>query len=672
MGRIGEQLTAPNGYRGLNKEHTYIYLSPVGDDASLLLCTFDQHGKEVYLEYMKRAHFESGVLDEKIVSRIPQTHYPDWLDPIAIESDAPKNKFSFEQYKATHEKSVDLKFKRIETLLSDQRSIISSADPFKIIKRFARKNGCNEKRVCYEFFLVVAYRGSKWALLPLSFGSGTYERKPSYDGNKLGPKSKSKGPEYGFVRTKTMDQTIYKGYDKFSGQGQAMTKIWRESLTKLFGCRSRKTGRTKFEFYHPSGEPFPSVDQFRNTVIAHYGIDRVRTDKRGEQMIRNKKRPSKGSFSADVSNAMERIEADGYFLPEVPKGERDGNPMPPMCVVRIRCVTSGIFGGVGFSIGGETADAYRAALFCMALNKSEFGRLFGMEISDEEWPTSGLPSSIVVDRGPGSVQDLLKDLSDKVTFRGLPPTYAGQSKAVIESSNPKNVNVSGGPSFIESDLTYTQLAKREILRTVRDNVRMDVSSRLTPDMIRAKVEGNPLSIYNYLESRYRNDSVPVNFSDAVRSLLSPVELTVDGSGAHLHRVQYNSDCLAETGILDRAVGTGSFKMSGYTIPLCVRQVWIDVKGKLVECQAQLKMRDDPRQLSISLSDIQHLEELSKAAARDDGESRIAADAAFAQRFEELTGKDWDAGTIRSGKPKRNTAAAKNEFGDTRKTGTGKS
>ena len=360
----------------------------------------------------------------------------------------------------------------------------------------------------------------------------------------------------------------------------------------------------------------------------------------------------------------------GYFLPEVPRSERDDKPMKPMVVVRIRDVASGPITGVGFDIGGETAQAYRSAVFCKAIAKPAYGRLMGLEICDEDWPTVGLPQWMAIDGGPGSGEALLNELADEVTIHDIAPSYAGQSKAVIESSNPRNTEASGAPTHFLSDLSYVKLAQREIRRAIRDNHRMDVSDRLTPDMVRAGVAGNPLAIYGYLDERYRNDSRQVIFEDAIRSLLPRITIKVTNRGVEFHRQLFDSDALRNTSALTRAASKGTFELPGYMIPLCLRQLWIEIDGMIIECQAKLAIRDDESQLHMSIDELIELEEKRRLAERLDMESRLAVDAAFEQQFEGESGEKWDGGSRRSGNPATGKQANFEEFKETRTVMTG--
>jgi len=664
---IGEQLIAPTGYQSLEANQLFHYLGVNDSRDRVLLCTFSN--ESVHLQSLDRDEFEQAISRDKLVSRDPQLVLPEWLAPLIERSEDPADSFSLHNYKQRHKKAVKKRFKRIKKFTKNPAQALHANRPLQKLRKHARKRGYNESRVSRDFCLYVAYRSTIWALLPSNHLKGSYERADRPDMKKRGPKHKAKGSDYGWPVTEKMRQKMYRGYDRFSGPGVPLTTIYQRTLTKIFKCKTRRQG-ARTEFYHPKTKPFPSWDQFRNNIVRHYGADRIRTDKLGEQRTRTKKRPSKGAFTALVANINEQIYADGYFLPEVPRSERDDKPMKPMVVVRIRDVASGPITGIGFDVGGETAQAYRSAVFCKAIAKPIYGRLMGLEICEEDWPTVGLPQWMAIDRGPGSGEALLNDFADEVIIHDIAPSYAGQSKAVIESSNPRNTEVSGAPTHFLSDLSYVKLAQREIRRAIRDNHRMDVSDRLTPDMVRAGVAGNPLAIYGYLDERYRNDSRQVIFEDAVRSLLPKISVNVTERGVEFHRQLFDSDELRETRALNRAASKGVFELPGYMIPLCLRQLWVEIDGMIVECQAKLAIRDDDSQLHVSIDELIELEEQRRLADRLDLESRLAVDAAFEQQFEDESGEEWDGGSTRSGKAATEKQVNREEFKETKAVMTG--
>jgi len=375
---------------------------------------------------------------------------------------------------------------------------------------------------------------------------------------------------------------------------------------------------------------------------------------------------SQGMFSEEVANLVEKVQGDAYYLKEVPKGLDGGEPMPPLSVVRLVCVASGMLVGIGFSAGKERSEAYRMALLSMALPKTEFCRLFGVTISPEDWPSQGLPACIKFDRGPGAVADLIKEFEHQIPIRELAPSYSGQSKANVESTHPRDVKIEGAPTYVQSDLTYIQMARREIKRLIKDNQHHSMEARMTPDMVRAEVFPTPLGVWNYLSSRRRTCQHAIPFDVAIRTLASPLKFNLHEDGVYLHEQRFGSDELRQTGIHDRAVKKVDTTIAGYGLTFTLRQVWVEVGRRLIAVEPMLPIRDDEGQKFVSLSDLLNLSALRAKARSKMRSHRLAAEAEARQTFSDASGHDWDAGKRNPGRPKRGSAKARQEFAETKK------
>ncbi len=657
MGSIGEQLIARNGYRNLKAQTLYFYLGGNAIRDDVMLSCFSDCGRKGFLEFIPRSLFEDALIEGQIETAVKQRTLPVWLDPLSGDSQSTSKPYSLEAYKEKHKARVKATMDRYEPIFGHLDWLFDQDDPLREIRKIARANNLQVTRSATHTLVYVSFNRSKWALLPRALHSGRDKAPPEGDLKKRGPKPGA-GKIGGYSKTQEMEDLVLKGYREVKGGGLFQPEIYEYCLLNKFGCRARRLNEKHFEMFHPDGHPFPSESQFRNILAQHIGRDQLRVDRNGEQKVRNR-RPSKGPFTAEVANLLERVEGDGYFLKEVPKGERDGNPMPKMCVVRLRDICSGEIVGIGFSIGGEKAAAYRMAIFCMCVSKVYFCSLFGVKIGTEDWPSIGIPQWLSFDRGPGAMQELMEELESAVIFRDIAPTYAGQSKAPTEASHPRTPVRGGQPQYVISDLTYTQLAVREIERTVRDNCKMNVEARLTPDMKKARVPGTPNGIWNYLNGRFRNLGKQVDRDLAIRQLLMPVKVKAYGHGVELHGMRYDSPSLRAHDVCQRAT-RGMFELQAYVLPLSVRHIWIEYQGFLIECDAQLPIRDDDRQLYVSVVELEEIAEIRAESARLDKDSRSAASIYFAQQFQDHTGLDWNAGRTKTGKVVRD----REEFSDT--------
>jgi hypothetical protein len=341
---------------------------------------------------------------------------------------------------------------------------------------------------------------------------------------------------------------------------------------------------------------------------------------------------------------------DVYYLKERPKQLLCDQPGLPLAVCRAACQTTGYVTGVGFSYGAEREEAYKAAQFFSAAPKDLLSRMYGVEISDEDFPCTGVARKIITDRGPGhNISGKMLE-GDQPPIRGMAPSWAGQSKSTVESSHPRDVLVEGAPSFVQSDLTPFELAKREILRAASENRTSDAAKRLTPEMIMAGTPANPNGMVNFLSARGRVDAKSMPLDRAIRNFLKKVEFDHDVEGLHLYEVLYGSDEFRNCDLAKRPRGKQRLQIEGYVLPLCVRVAWVEWKGKLIEVGALLPIRDDPHQLNISLAELKQVEAKRNQLNKEQREHASAAKLDARNRFTEATGKHWGAGERKSGRP----------------------
>ncbi|MCP3728654.1 hypothetical protein M3I53_37170 [Paraburkholderia sp. CNPSo 3272] len=494
-----------------------------------------------------------------------------------------------------------------------------------------------------------------WALFPPFHRSGCWSREERAK-QKQGPPSKAYGKGYGHKMTRKMSEQCEKAYDDFRLQGKPLTHIYADTLTNVFGCKViTRSSRVK-EFFHPQGEPFPSYRQFQYAVYEAYGIEAVQINRWGSVRHRRRQAPSQGRFSEDVAYLLEIVEFDGYFTKERPRGYLDGNPLPPLCVVKARDMLSGANVGIGFSFGAERMSAYRMALFSMAVPNDYFCRLWGIELEPDTWVTIGLPPHYKVDRGPGSSENVIASDAARPPIRDMTPGYSGQAKATVESSHPRNVKFEGEPHYVASNLTPVELARREIHRHIGYNHTADMSARMPMDRELTYVLPTPHELWKYYAGNLRTVGIPMSIPDAVRTFLTPVTMIVKKDGVYLDDRKYDSKDLRACGLLNRVARRHeSMPVGGYMLDLCLRYVWIEVDHKILELAAQLPIRGDEETLYVSIAESN---EWASARAQVNSMFRVHELAALAESraaFETETGKSWDSGTRKPGRVKKTAA-----------------
>lgn len=661
---LGEQLHAPHGFEGLSAGLAYHFLFSHHVQNRVLLVTFGAPVTalpaaqdppvpwKATLAFLGRDRFEEAIRSELIRPCPHQRELPHWLGDVTV-AELMAHDQKDDQRRIPHAQRIDTRLARLWPALIRVEEILSDSRPNAILSRLART--CtpvqNEGRYRTEFFAYIAFRRERLALhYPIS-KIGKWDR--SAKGKKLGRPSLL-GAWHGHSScTESMQAMCLEGFHRYATPGQSMRSVYRKTITKVFGCVPATGSTQRKSFVHPEGKPYPTFGQFVYRVEQKHDLATRQLLKYGSSRVRSKLAPSKGSFSDGATDAMQSTQYDGYFLSEVAMGFEEGSHLPRLCVVRCICLATGMIVGIGFSVGGEKAEAYRMAKFCMAVDKVWYCNLYGLTITQEQWPSVGLPLHEVTDRGPGATQGA--DASDEAfhpIIKELAPAYSGQSKANVETRHPKLVKFEGAPQIRTTRLSIVQLVQREIWRVIESNNSTNVSSRCGPDAIRDRVLPTPVGMWNQLTRLGRSNAYQPRRDQAIRSYLSKVDLTVSEGSVYFQGFRFWSEALRDSGLLSRRV----MRIQGYLLPTCVRHIFLDTPDRILTVDAAYGDGNQP--LSVS-----ELGQLAKLRAQDEAAFRIhreASRAEVAESFEAETGLSYDPSALRPGRPQRRNAASMEE------------
>lgn len=654
--RTGSRIVAPEGFLNLAQGTVYHFLVSDGRRNRVRLVEFKDNGKSIstHLVQLSRIYFEEAVENGWLLEDGEADSTPPWLIPIegvaidCLEDRRVSTKESYEQ-------KVNKRFAAISSLIARRDEILGSDDPDGLINAHAKSQRPhqNAARIRLWFYSYVVFGQTKWSLMPSLHRIGAWNREGPSLTKKLGRPSR-KGKRHGYRCDVVMQQQILKGFLNYKSPHKTQNKIYSEILTKEFGCVSIKQHDAAVEYKHPKGKPFPSFPQFRYWISKLISAKDLRIALKGKHRARAQS-GSEGSFADNLINVNQRIEFDGYNITEKLSGLTEGSAVDGFCVVRAVCALSGMVLGIGFSEGKENMAAYRMAIYSMACNKVKLCEQYGVEISAEEWPSAGLSGDMVLDRGPAAHYEVEPEIHWLKSVE-LTPVYSGQSKASIESSHPRNRKTLEQPTYVHSKLDFVQMAKREIVRVLKDNHTSDAQLRMDEEMILAGVKPTPHDIYSYWSMRGRDSSIGVPFDVAVREFLDERPAAIRKDGVYFYGRKYRSHALVETGVFDLVAQKGVIKTSVYVLVMCVRHIWIEVKGILYELDYVRTARTLQGTIDISLRDLQDIDKMRRESAADLRDERPAHEQLFEDRFKLNTGEDWDAGERILGRPSKGGAA----------------
>lgn len=651
---VGARIVAPQGYKCFEQGQNYHFLNSDSNRNRVRLVVFINESADLSAELITvtRIDFEDG-LEQGLLLENGHDDYPPWLGPIQGYS-VPHLESRRISKKESYGQKVDRRYMAISELVVRHRNILNSDNPNAIInahaKNYKPQQNARRLRLCFYSYIVFGF--NKWVLMPPLHRIGGWNRENHTHARKLGRPS-PKGRKAGYPCTAEMKEKILSGFLRFRTAYGTQERLYSDVLTKEFGCTVVTKGDSK-TFSHPGGQPFPSFPQFRYWVSQLVSPKALAHELKGAHRARAQS-GSEGSFAESLTNLNQRVEFDGYYISEKLSGITEGSAVDSFCVVRAVCGLSGAVVGIGFSEGRENMDAYKMALFSMAVDKVKFGELFGLEIKPGEWPSIGLSGNVVFDRGPGATYDCAPQINWLGSVE-LTPSFSGQSKATVESSHPRDKKTLDQPTYVHSRLNFVQMARREIIRVLSDNHSSDAATRMTEEMLLIGFRPTPLNIWNYLDSRGRNSSIGMPYNQAVRSFLTEHPATIHKDAVYFYGRKYRSQALINTRIFDRVARNGAISVSAFVLTMCVRHIWVEVEGLLYELDFVRAASTPEGSIDISLHDLKEIDKMRREGAADLRYERPAIQQDFRERFERDTGEEWDSGQRKLGRPAKGGAA----------------
>jgi hypothetical protein len=670
--QCGSLLNVPDGFGALRKDLDYVFLISRKDRVLLAqLGAPNSKGKikpGAHLVSLYRDEFEEALDVGLVLETGKIMTLPPWLDEVSgtnlklCDARRPRAKI-------LHKDRVEDRLLKIAEAVSDTRTWMFAEDPEHALNHMARTGGCNETRYRTWAITYVACGRNIWSLHSPWHNIGRWARKLHC--KKFGRPSLRFGTRYGCGEDPELTEAYIAGYEEYARLGRTLQEVYDLIMVKNLKCKVGSQGKQKFTvFIPPAGQSFYTYDQFRSRLIKKFGLEQVQMDLYGEIRVRTKMTPSKGKYAEHLVNLMEEVEADAFSCAELPRGYLEGSTLPPLKVAVGVDVLSSMGLGIGFSLGSERREAYRMMLFCMSVPKVYFCKLFGLKIRPEDWPCIGSPSCYITDRGPGAALKLIENFDDEFPIRELALAYSGQSKATVESSNPRKRKIEGRPGYYKSNFTPVKLARKLIWEFIKRNRTRWIEDKIEAIPEMAFVSPDPLSFWNAYDARGRNDAQMMSIADAVRTFLTPKKLTLKEDAVYLAGQRFNSDELKATGIFKKLKRSPQnvMEINGYVMDLCVRHLWVELDGQLYELDAELKVGGDTDDLYVSLNELEQFAEARAEVNSAFRQHRRAASAEGIIRFEEDTGDDWDSIQRKVGRPKK-TALAKREEREAKQQGS---
>jgi hypothetical protein len=666
---FGAQFHAPKSFDSFLRKVRYYYAGDTHDGrVHIVWFNSEKYGRRVRMITLPRTDFERYLtsLPARFLLFDVQLELPEWLSEDEginfqlIEGSRPKKP------KQTIKEQCDARVLTISNAVERQNEILASPDPLTMLNKLGRESSAkiHQHRFQVWFYAYVLHDEELWALKRARGDTGKWDRRSEAHGDsKFGMPSSDDENCFNSPSWRA-HESMQNFYLSKCDAGVSMRSIWIDFLAEKCKCTEVADKKGQLTFTRSDGGAVFSYGQFRNCIVKKFGLDAVQTTKYGAPRIRLKKTSNDGDYSSQYARILEGFEVDAYFCADRPKQMLGDGPADSLVVaVGVDPKTSSKT-GVGFSVGAENGEAYRAMLFCSVVPRAYTERMYGIPKGHlDGWHVLGYPANFRSDRGPAGHRNLVKDLQAKFPIQSVVPSSEPMSKATTESGHPRHTKLEGTPSYVLSDQNVVEMMRQHVYRarlaTFSQNIASKLSDQEIADFQREGLSATPHDYAGYLLRRFATAGRSMTIERAVRAFWTPTKFKICADGVrHKQRIFTSKEYLDSS--VRKKLGTREIDVLGYCLSAVFAIVWVELDGKLVEVSAKSKSRQDQEDYIAPKVEVEEVDEKRKAIEARTRRTGAAAESQTHRRFEESNNVKWSAGTRRSGTPKRSKGMAAQE------------
>ena len=257
---------------------------------------------------------------------------------------------------------------------------------------------------------------------------------------------------------------------------------------------------------------------------------------------------------------MDATVADVYIVSRFDRKAIIGRPNIYFAVDIVSQLIAGIY--VGLENGGH------AVMMCLvnaAENKVDFCNRYGITITEDQWPSRGLPKGIVVDKGSEFVNGLSEELCKTygLEIESLPP-FRPDDKSLVEKSfdviQSKYKPLLSGKGVIGKDvqerwsIDYRKQATLnldEFIRIVINCVIYINSARImesyiyTSEMVKDEIASIPNKIWNWYEKNNDSALIPVDDESLYLMSLKRKKASISRKGILYNGIYYKNNRISQ-------------------------------------------------------------------------------------------------------------------------------
>lgn len=602
-------------------------------------------------------------VDAFLVSAEPQRSVPEWLTADRLETVITAERLRPGRPKRTYVDAAEERLRRLEPALARKEEILGASNPLAILAKIARSLRIHPTRYQTHFFAYVLHGSNLLALLSPIDKIGRYDRTdPKRRGSSWGRRALTP-TVYGSCCAQA--ERMVRFFLRRARKGETIKNLHLDFLIKELRCDVSSDGLGQMTIIHPLGEKIPSYGSFRYHVVTRLGLSQVHETLQSHLKARARRNSNVGNYGQRSSRVMQDLAADGYFVSMRATQEGSDRPAPALCVVRGTCTATSFVAGVGFSVGGEKGEAYRAMLFCCCAPRTYIEKLYGLREGDlARWVVTGVSPAFTSDRGPAGGRRAIDERVAELSFpiKAITPTGQAQSNAFAESSHPRGDRADDSPGFHQLSYSNADLMRRELLRAQSDNFSSSVVERLSETALAhfdaTELAATPHNYVKYLQERFQVSGEEIPLEVAVRAFWTEADFRfcVDGlhlvmNGTEIQTRFYTSQKLIEKGLIEKNARLRT-KVKGFILTASLKHVWINIGPELMELDATLRTPCADEDKAEPAHSVVNIEEARRRVAARTRRSSEAETLAVRKMFTDRTGYEWDEGHRKRGRAPR--------------------
>ena len=366
----------------------------------------------------------------KLKDEIESGHLFEVSDPFAMVIDEKSIPDKYREIRDSNWKIVDFLWN------SETKDVLVKEKRMKFIKEAAEKFNTYEKRIIRIISRFWQRGMNKNALLPDYSNSAAKGQEKGDNGIKRGrprkPSYFGEVPE-GTNITEEIKSKIRMSIDLFyrKKQKKSVVETYTHMLERFFSDKYFKDGKEEIIVWNK--DKIPTFDQFYYWFKKDKDFKNDYTFRNSEREFQLKYRELIGNSTMETFGPGSRYQidatpADVYLLSSINRDKVIGRPV----VYAVIDVYSRLVVGIYVGLEGPSWIGAMMALDNVVGNKIEFCKNYGIEISEDDWPESYLPETIIADRGEFegyNVENLINNLNVKIENTA---PYRGDLKGIVE------------------------------------------------------------------------------------------------------------------------------------------------------------------------------------------------------------------------------------------------